>query len=120
MVNNVDFMDFMRVCFTTKNGTLLELSELEPPRWVDHGQPRDANVAAIADVACFRTEIMYTITFLTFMSIYIIRLSSMGDFYEYDTNSKPLWKKHADSDDDGLLTLKDMIENPFVFYSPVF
>ncbi|KAA0053602.1 uncharacterized protein E6C27_scaffold190G001770 [Cucumis melo var. makuwa] len=67
-----------RVCFTTKNGTLLELSELEPPRWVDHGQPRDANVAAIADVACFRTEII-----------------SMGDFYEYDTNSKPLWKKHV-------------------------
>uniref|UniRef100_A0A9I9EJX8 Uncharacterized protein n=1 Tax=Cucumis melo TaxID=3656 RepID=A0A9I9EJX8_CUCME len=76
-------------------------------RWVDHGQPRDANVVAIADVACFRTEIVYTI-------------SSVGDLYEYDRNSKPLWKKHADSDDDGLLTLKDMIENPFVFYSSVF
>ncbi|KAA0035487.1 Ulp1-like peptidase [Cucumis melo var. makuwa] len=51
-----------RVYFTTKNGTLLELSELEPPRLVDHGQPRDANVAAVADVACFRTKIVYTIS----------------------------------------------------------
>ncbi|XP_011660142.1 uncharacterized protein LOC101214470 isoform X4 [Cucumis sativus] len=74
--------DGMRVYFTTKNGTLLELTELEPPRWVDHGQPRDANVAAIADVASFRTEIVYTI-------------SSVGDLYEYDRNSKPLWKKHV-------------------------
>uniref|UniRef100_A0A9I9EIW2 Uncharacterized protein n=1 Tax=Cucumis melo TaxID=3656 RepID=A0A9I9EIW2_CUCME len=86
----------------------------------------------------------------------IIRLSSVGDLYEYDRNSKPLWNKHVwkdrvvqdlrlipsrgcyihslngdpsislflltktDSDDDGFLTLKDMIENPFVFYSSVF
>lgn len=53
--------DGMRVYFNTKNGTLLELTELEPPRWIDHGQPRDADVAAIADVASFRTEIVYTI-----------------------------------------------------------
>ncbi|TYK29018.1 uncharacterized protein E5676_scaffold120G001290 [Cucumis melo var. makuwa] len=122
------------VYFTPRNGTLLELSELEPQ---DHG------VAAIADVACFRTEIVSTI-------------SSVGDLYEYDRNSKPLWNKHVwkdrvvqdlrlipsrgcyihslngdpsislflltktDSDDDGFLTLKDMIENPFVFYSSVF
>ncbi|XP_022961164.1 uncharacterized protein LOC111461757 isoform X1 [Cucurbita moschata] len=74
--------DGMRVYFSTRNGNLLELTELEPPRWVDHGQPRDADVAAIADVASFRTEIVYTI-------------SSVGDLYEYDRSSKPLWKKHV-------------------------
>ncbi|ONI13965.1 hypothetical protein PRUPE_4G254900 [Prunus persica] len=73
--------DGERVYFCTKKGTLLELREIEPPRWVDHGQPPGANAAAIADAAGIRTDVIYTI-------------SSAGDLYEYDRSSKPSWKKH--------------------------
>ncbi|KAJ0084157.1 hypothetical protein Patl1_29541 [Pistacia atlantica] len=73
--------DGERVYFCTKNGLLLELSEVEPPRWVNHGRPPGANVAAIADAAGIRPEAVYTI-------------SSTGDLYEYDRTSKPSWKKH--------------------------
>ncbi|KAL6966568.1 hypothetical protein U1Q18_032348 [Sarracenia purpurea var. burkii] len=70
-----------RVFFCTKDGSLLELSEIEPPRWVNHGKPPGANVAAIADAGIVRPEVIFTI-------------SSNGDLYEYDKNSKPSWKKH--------------------------
>ncbi|KAM1256073.1 hypothetical protein ACFX1Q_030234 [Malus domestica] len=73
--------DAERVYFCTKKGTLLELSEIEPPRWINHGQPPGANVAAVADAASIRTDVIYTI-------------SSAGDLYEYDRSSKPSWKKH--------------------------
>lgn len=73
--------DGVRVYFCTRKGTLLELSEIDPPRWVNHGRPPGANVAAIADAATVRTEVVYTI-------------SSIGDLYEYDRSSKPSWKKH--------------------------
>ncbi|XP_059429925.1 uncharacterized protein LOC132163594 isoform X2 [Corylus avellana] len=73
--------DGVRVYFCTRKGTLLELSEVEPPRWVNHGRPPGANVAAIADAGTIRTEVVYTI-------------SSIGDLYEYDRSSKPSWKKH--------------------------
>ncbi|KAL5566668.1 hypothetical protein UlMin_029832 [Ulmus minor] len=69
------------IYFCTKNGTLLELSEVEPTRWTNHGQPPGANVAAIADAGAIRTQVVYTI-------------SSTGDLYEYDRSSKPSWKKH--------------------------
>ncbi|XP_057456758.1 uncharacterized protein LOC130747755 isoform X2 [Lotus japonicus] len=72
--------DGKRAYFCTKNGTLVELAVVEPPRWTNHGQPAGANVAAIADVASTR-EVVYTI-------------SSAGDLYEYDGKSKPSWKKH--------------------------
>lgn len=36
-------------------------------RLVDHGRPRDADVAAIVDVASFRTEVVYTIRFFLFL-----------------------------------------------------
>ncbi|KAL5055407.1 hypothetical protein RYX36_036089 [Vicia faba] len=72
--------DRKRGYFCTKKGTLIELAEVEPPRWINHGQPGGANVAAIADVASSR-EVVYTI-------------SSAGDLYEYNSKSKPSWKKH--------------------------
>ncbi|KAG4129907.1 hypothetical protein ERO13_D09G109000v2 [Gossypium hirsutum] len=78
--------DGQRVYFCTKNGLLLELSEVEPPRWENHGRPPGADVAAIADAARIRTEVVYTI-------------SSAGDLYEYDKNSRPSWKKHLKSVD---------------------
>lgn len=73
--------DGMRVYFCTKSGSLLELVGVEPLSWENHGRPPGADVAAIADAAAIRTEVVYTI-------------SSAGDLYEYDKNSKPSWKKH--------------------------
>ncbi|XP_050369667.1 uncharacterized protein LOC126787803 isoform X2 [Argentina anserina] len=74
--------DQKRVYFCTKSGSLLELREIEPPRWVNHGQPPGADVAAIANGASIREDVIYTI-------------SSAGDLYEYDRRSKPSWKKHV-------------------------
>ncbi|KAL3752153.1 hypothetical protein ACJRO7_012902 [Eucalyptus globulus] len=73
--------DGMRVYFCTKNGALLELSDIEPPRWVNHGRPPSANVAMIIDAGTLRPEAVFII-------------SSKGDLYEYDKSSKPPWKKH--------------------------
>ncbi|XP_021862194.1 uncharacterized protein [Spinacia oleracea] len=73
--------DGERIYFCTKNGSLLELVEAEPARWVNHGQPPGADVAAIADVGTIRSNLVFTI-------------SSAGDLYEHDKNSKPPWKKH--------------------------
>ncbi|XP_002513522.3 uncharacterized protein LOC8274321 [Ricinus communis] len=73
--------DGLRIYFCTKEGLLLELAEVEPPRWVHHGRPPGGNVAEIADAGTIRPEVLYTI-------------SSIGDLYEYDKSSKPSWKKH--------------------------
>ncbi|KAK6925580.1 hypothetical protein RJ641_007299 [Dillenia turbinata] len=73
--------DGERVYFCTKNGSLLELSQAEPPRWVNHGRPPGANVAAIADAGTVRSEVVFVI-------------SSIGDLYEFDKSTKPSWKKH--------------------------
>ncbi|KAJ9139655.1 hypothetical protein P3X46_030368 [Hevea brasiliensis] len=73
--------DGVRIYFCTKKGSLLELTEVNPPRWLDHGRPPGGNVAAIADAGTIRPEVAYTI-------------SSTGDLYEYDKSSKPSWKKH--------------------------
>ncbi|KAJ4845205.1 hypothetical protein Tsubulata_036495 [Turnera subulata] len=73
--------DGVRIYFCTHDGSLIELSEVAPPRWANHGRPPGANVAAIADAASIRPEIVYTI-------------SSIGELYEYDRSSKPSWKKH--------------------------
>lgn len=73
--------DGLRIYFCTKKGLLLELTEVEPPRWVLHGRPPGGNVAAIADAGTIRPEVVYTI-------------SSTGNLYEYDKSSKPSWKKH--------------------------
>ncbi|KAK4276277.1 hypothetical protein QN277_019242 [Acacia crassicarpa] len=72
--------DGQRAYFCTKNGMLVELAGIEPPRWISHGQPAGANVAVIADATSTRA-VVYTI-------------SSSGDLYEYDRNSKPSWKRH--------------------------
>ncbi|XP_021751529.1 uncharacterized protein LOC110717190 [Chenopodium quinoa] len=74
--------DGERIYFCTKNGSLLELAEVEPLRWVNYGQPPGADVAAIADVGTIRSNLIFTI-------------SSAGDLYEHDKNTKPPWKKHV-------------------------
>ncbi|XP_043723297.1 uncharacterized protein LOC122670475 isoform X1 [Telopea speciosissima] len=70
-----------KIYFSTIDGSLLELSEVEPWRWIYHGRPPGANVAAIADAATIRPDVVFTV-------------SSIGDLYELDRNSKPSWKKH--------------------------
>ncbi|KAJ4981924.1 hypothetical protein NE237_032761 [Protea cynaroides] len=45
-----------KVYFSTMDGSLLELSEVEPWRWIYHGRPPGANVAAIVDAATIRPE----------------------------------------------------------------
>ncbi|KAI4305039.1 hypothetical protein L6164_028429 [Bauhinia variegata] len=70
----------VKAYFCTKNGTLVELAGVSPTRWINHGQPAGANVAAIADATSTR-GVVYTI-------------SSAGNLYEYDSKSKPSWKKH--------------------------
>ncbi|KAK7366659.1 hypothetical protein VNO80_08654 [Phaseolus coccineus] len=57
----VALRDGQRAYFCTTNGTLVELAWVEPPRWINHGQPARANVAAIADAAS-RREVVYTIS----------------------------------------------------------
>ncbi|GLJ51702.1 hypothetical protein SUGI_1098840 [Cryptomeria japonica] len=76
--------------FSTVDGSLLELSELQPVRWINHGSPRGGDVAAIADAGTLRPEVIFTV-------------STIGELYEYDKNSKPSWKKH--------IWGKSMVEN---------
>ncbi|OVA16434.1 hypothetical protein BVC80_243g47 [Macleaya cordata] len=73
--------DGQRVYFSTMNGSLLELSEAEPQRWIYHGRPPGGDVAAIADAASIKPDVVFTV-------------SSTGDLYEFDRSSKPSWKKH--------------------------
>ncbi|KAK1292609.1 hypothetical protein QJS10_CPB17g01598 [Acorus calamus] len=77
--------DGEKMYFSTLNGSLLELSELQPIRWKNHGWPPGGNVAAIADVGNIKPGVVFTV-------------SSSGDLYEFNKNSKPLWKKHIWSD----------------------
>ncbi|KAK1429507.1 hypothetical protein QVD17_11716 [Tagetes erecta] len=70
-----------KIYFCTRNGMLLELSEINTPRWMNHGKPPGADVAAIVDAAEVRPQVIFTI-------------SSTGDLYEFDPSSKPSWKKH--------------------------
>ncbi|CAN1751019.1 hypothetical protein LINPERHAP1_LOCUS4213 [Linum perenne] len=72
---------YSKVYFCTKSGSLVELSDIDPTRWVNHGRPPGGNVAAIADAA----NVLYTISW---------SYSSTGDLYEYNRMSKPSWKKH--------------------------
>ncbi|XP_019155559.1 PREDICTED: uncharacterized protein LOC109152368 [Ipomoea nil] len=81
LVSGVVSPERKRIYFCTKNGSLIELTEVNPPRWKNHGRPAGADVAAIADAAAFRPEVVFTI-------------SATGDLYEFDQNSKPSWKKH--------------------------
>ncbi|KAM3303525.1 putative protein isoform X1 [Capsicum chacoense] len=81
IVSGVVTSDRKRIYFCTMNGTLLELTEVDPIRWTNHGKPPGANVAAITDASTFISEVVFTI-------------STAGDLYEYDQSSRPSWKKH--------------------------
>ncbi|GAB2218397.1 hypothetical protein Drorol1_Dr00001620 [Drosera rotundifolia] len=82
MKSGVVSHDRLRIYFCTMSGSLLELAETEPQRWIDHGHPPGADVTAIADAASIKSEVVFTI-------------SSAGELYEHDRNSRPQWKKHV-------------------------
>ncbi|XP_019057836.1 PREDICTED: uncharacterized protein LOC104811179 isoform X2 [Tarenaya hassleriana] len=77
--------DARKAYFCTKDGMLLELIDAETPRWMNHGRPPGADVAAIADVANIK-DMIFTV-------------SSTGVLYQYCRNSKPPWKKHLRKQD---------------------
>uniref|UniRef100_A0A7N0RHG9 Uncharacterized protein n=1 Tax=Kalanchoe fedtschenkoi TaxID=63787 RepID=A0A7N0RHG9_KALFE len=79
--SGVNSHDGERLYFCTMDGSLLELTNMFPERWVRHGRPSGADVAAIAHPAAMRPETVFTV-------------SSAGDLYEYVRSSKPSWKKH--------------------------
>ncbi|XP_073023521.1 uncharacterized protein [Primulina eburnea] len=88
--------DRERIFFCTKNGALLELLGVDPPRWTNHGRPPGASVAAITDAATIRPGVLFIV-------------SAAGDLYEYDQTSKPAWKKHIHSQG----SVKDVSLAPF-------
>ncbi|CAA0813222.1 Unknown protein [Striga hermonthica] len=79
--NGVVSNDRTRMYACTKDGQLLELIQVEPPSWTNHGRPPGAMVAAVTDASAIRAGLVFIV-------------SSAGDLYEYDEASKPAWKKH--------------------------
>ncbi|KAL9250014.1 hypothetical protein AKJ16_DCAP01624 [Drosera capensis] len=77
-----------RIYFCTMSGSLLELVEMEPQRWTDHGHPPGADVTAIADAASIKSENISNKWEIAYPS-------SAGELYEHDRNSRPQWKKHV-------------------------
>uniref|UniRef100_A0ACD5VRS6 Uncharacterized protein n=1 Tax=Avena sativa TaxID=4498 RepID=A0ACD5VRS6_AVESA len=63
------------------NGSLFEVTELQPLRWNCHGRPPGADVSYISDAENARPGTVFTV-------------SSTGDLYEFDRETKPSWKKH--------------------------
>ncbi|XP_048563147.1 uncharacterized protein LOC125543729 [Triticum urartu] len=63
------------------NGSLIEVTELQPLRWNCHGRPPGADVSYISDAENARPGTLFTV-------------SSTGDLYEFDKETKPSWKKH--------------------------
>ncbi|MQL71730.1 hypothetical protein Taro_004058 [Colocasia esculenta] len=85
--------DGERLYFSTVNGLLLELSDVQTMRWTIHGRPPGGDVISIIDAAHFRPGVIFT-------------LSSAGELYEFSKYTKPSWKKHIWSEamSDVLLT----------------
>ncbi|XP_020275447.1 uncharacterized protein LOC109849960 isoform X2 [Asparagus officinalis] len=73
--------DGERLYLSTTNGSLLEISEIQPLRLYYHGRPPGGDVVAIADSGSIRPGVVFTV-------------STLGDLYEFDRKSKPAWKKH--------------------------
>ncbi|KAJ7535122.1 hypothetical protein O6H91_12G019000 [Diphasiastrum complanatum] len=67
--------------FPTTDGLLFELVSIHPTKWLNHGQPRGGDVAAVVNVGTLRPGAVFTV-------------SSKGDLYEYDPKAKPAWRKH--------------------------
>ncbi|KAJ0979094.1 hypothetical protein J5N97_014568 [Dioscorea zingiberensis] len=67
--------DGERLYVSTTDGSLLEVSEMQPLR------PPGGDVSAVADAGTIRPGVVFIV-------------SSDGDLYEFDKTTKPSWKKH--------------------------
>ncbi|XP_019056035.1 PREDICTED: uncharacterized protein LOC109115901 [Nelumbo nucifera] len=54
--------DGKRAYFTTIGGSLLELIEIKPWRWIYHGRPPGGNAAAVVNVATVRPDVVFTVS----------------------------------------------------------
>ncbi|KAJ3676588.1 hypothetical protein LUZ60_004000 [Juncus effusus] len=77
--------DGKRLFLSSMNGSLIEISEFQPFRWENHGRPLGGDVASISDTGSIKSGVLFTI-------------SSNGDLYEFDKQSKPSWKKHISTE----------------------
>lgn len=79
--NGVVSRNGRKLFLSIMNGSLLEVTELQPLRWNCHGRPAGADVSYISDAENARPGTVFTV-------------SSTGDLYEFDRETKPSWKKH--------------------------
>lgn len=84
--NGIVSNDGRKLFLSTMNGSLLEVTEIQPLRWNYHGRPPGADVSYISDAGNLRPGTLFTV-------------SSTGDLYEFDKETKPSWKKHIWSEE---------------------
>ncbi|XP_062208496.1 uncharacterized protein LOC133909986 [Phragmites australis] len=84
--NGIVTDDGRKLFLSVMNGSLLEVTELQPLRWNYHGRPPGGDVSYISDAGNARPGTLFTV-------------SSTGDLYEFDKESKPSWKKHIWSEE---------------------
>uniref|UniRef100_A0A0D9UZK7 Bulb-type lectin domain-containing protein n=1 Tax=Leersia perrieri TaxID=77586 RepID=A0A0D9UZK7_9ORYZ len=84
--NGIVSCDGRKLFLSITNGSLLEITELQPLRWTYHGRPPGGDVSYISDAGNARPGTVFTV-------------SSMGDLYEFNKDSRPSWKKHIWSEE---------------------
>ncbi|KAG8052647.1 hypothetical protein GUJ93_ZPchr0001g30865 [Zizania palustris] len=84
--NGIVSYDGKKLFLSITNGSLLEVTELQPLRWNYHGRPPGGDVSYISDAGNAKPGTVFTV-------------SSMGDLYEFDKESRPSWKKHIWSEE---------------------
>ncbi|KAJ1283310.1 hypothetical protein BS78_03G118700 [Paspalum vaginatum] len=84
--NGIVSNDGRKLFLSTMNGSLIEVTEIQPLGWNYHGRPPGGDVSYIADAGNLRTGTLFTV-------------SSTGDLYEFDKETKPSWKKHIWSEE---------------------
>ncbi|KAK8452015.1 hypothetical protein SEVIR_5G040800v4 [Setaria viridis] len=84
--NGIVSNDGRKLYLSIMNGSLLEVTEIQPLRWNFHGRPPGGDVSYISDAGNLRPGTLFTV-------------SSTGDLYEFDKGTKPSWKKHIWSEE---------------------
>lgn len=84
--NGIVSDDGRKLFLSIMNGSLLEVTEIQPLRWNYHGRPPGGDVSYISDAGNLRPGTLFTV-------------SSTGDLYEFDKETKPSWKKHIWSEE---------------------
>uniref|UniRef100_I1NM66 Uncharacterized protein n=1 Tax=Oryza glaberrima TaxID=4538 RepID=I1NM66_ORYGL len=84
--NGIVSYDGRKLFLSITHGSLVEVTELQPLRWTYHGHPPGGDVSYISDAGNARPGTVFTV-------------SSTGDLYEFDRESRPSWKKHIWSEE---------------------